>query len=201
MNKTLVSNFLRSIGLLYPLDKARFQLEKRNNKRANLEFRKKHPNVKLPPDYLMYESFQMNYDKYYTESIEAANWLISHFKRHVNLENAAILDWGCGPGRIIRHLPDILGNNCSYFGTDYNAESIAWCSKNIQNVAFNHNQLNASLPYPDNSFDVIYGISIFTHLSENLHYDWTEELFRVLKPSGILFLTTQGDPFTGDFCP
>ena len=89
----------------------------------------------------------MNYDKYYTESIEAANWLISHFKRHVNLENAAILDWGCGPGRIIRHLPDILGNNCSYFGTDYNAESIAWCSKNIQNVAFNHNQLNASLPW------------------------------------------------------
>ena len=70
MNKTLISNSLRSLGLLYALDKVRFQLEKRNNKQANRLFRKANPEVKLPPDYLMYESFQMNYDKYYTESIE-----------------------------------------------------------------------------------------------------------------------------------
>ena len=195
MNKTVISNFLRSFGLLYSLDKVRFQLEKRNNKKANYEFMKANPSIKLPPDYLMYESFQMNYDKYYTESIDTTNWLVSHFRRHVNLQNAAILDWGCGPGRIIRHLPDILGNGCSYFGTDYNPNSIDWCSENLRHIAFNHNGLKASLPYKNNSFDVIYGISIFTHLSEQLHYDWTSELLRILKPEGILFLTTQGNAF------
>ena len=147
MNKTLISNSLRSLGLLYALDKVRFQLEKRNNKQANRLFRKANPDVKLPPDYLMYESFQMNYDKYYTESIDAANWLVNHFKRHASLENAAILDWGCGPGRIIRHLPEILGKNCSYYGTDYNANSIAWCSENLPEIDFNHNGLEARLPW------------------------------------------------------
>lgn len=195
MNKTLISNSLRSLGLLYALDKVRFQLEKRNNKQANRLFRKANPDVKLPPDYLMYESFQMNYDKYYTESIDAANWLVNHFKRHASLENATILDWGCGPGRIIRHLPEILGKNCSYYGTDYNANSIAWCSENLPEIDFNHNGLEARLPYQDDMFDVIYGISIFTHLSEQLHYDWTAELLRILKPGGILFLTTQGNAF------
>ena len=39
-----------------------------------------------------------------------------------------------------------------------------------------------------------FGISI-THFSENLHYDWYNELYRILKPGGIMFLTTQGDNF------
>jgi len=51
------------------------------------------------------------------------------------------------------------------------------------------------LPYNDNYIDVIFGISIFTHLSEQLHYDWYNELYRILKPNGIILLTTQGDNF------
>lgn len=195
MNKGQISNLLRKFGLIYFSDWLRFYMEKYKNRRINKEFKSKHADVKLPPDYLMYESFQLNYQKYYTESIETAQWLTNHLKKHTELKNKRILDWGCGPGRIIRHLPEIIGNGCEFLGTDYNKQSIDWCSKNLTDIKFNNNTLNAQLPYNDNSIDIIYGISIFTHLSEQLHKDWYDELYRVLKPEGIMFLTTQGDNF------
>ena len=195
MNKGQLSNFLRKIGLLYFTDRFRYYIQKIQNSKKNKHFKAQHPEVNLPPDYLIYESFQIDYQKYYTESIDTAKWLVDHFKKHIDLSNKQILDWGCGHGRIIRHLPMIIGNGCRYFGTDYNKQSIDWCSKNIPNIQFNLNSLDAQLPYEDNRIDVIYGISIFTHLSEQLHYDWYKKLYRILKPNGIMFLTTQGDNF------
>lgn len=180
---------------MYFTDWVRYYLQKFKNRKINKDFKSKNPNVKLPPDYLIYESFQINYHKYYSESIETARWITGHFKKHINLKNKRILDWGCGPGRIIRHLPTVIGDGCEFFGTDYNEKSIDWCSKNLAEIQFNKNSLKAQLPYDDHFMDVIYGLSIFTHLSEQLHYDWYNELYRVLKPNGIMFLTTQGDNF------
>ncbi len=195
MKKGTISNLLRKLRLIYFTDWVRYHVQKFKNRTANREFKLNNPGVKLPPDYLMYESFQMNYQKYYTDSVETARWLTTHIKKHVDLKGKRILDWGCGPGRIIRHLPNVIGSECEFYGTDYNSQSIDWCSKNIPGIHFNTNSLKAQLPYGDNYMDVIYGISIFTHLSEQMHFDWYSELFRVLSPGGIMFLTTQGDNF------
>jgi len=195
MNKAKLSNVLRQLKLIYIGDLIRFRIQKYKNKKANAAFKKQHPNVALPPDYLMYESFRMNYDKYYNGGLQMANQLTEYFKKHIELKDKQILDWGCGPGRIIRHMPSVINNNCTFFGTDYNAKSIDWCSKNLVDINFNKNELTAKLPYDDNSMDVIYGISIFTHLSEQMHYDWFNELYRILSPNGIMLLTLHGDNF------
>ncbi len=195
MKRGQISNLLRQLGLIYFSDWVRYYIESYKNRKVNKDFKRSNPNVKLPPDYLIYESFQINYNKYFTESIETAKWIANYFGKYIDLHNKKILDWGCGPGRVIRHLPSVIGNGCEYFGTDYNKKSIDWCSKNLPEIKFNKNSLEAILPYSDDFFDVIYGISIFTHLSEQLHYDWYNELFRVLKPNGIMFLTVQGDNF------
>lgn len=194
MNKGQISNLLRQAGLLFFTDKIRYYIERAKNRKINADFKKSHPHFVLPPDYLLYESFQLNYKKYY-DSIDTAKWLANYFSRHTILKNKKILDWGCGPGRVIRHLPTAIGNGCEYFGTDYNSRTIGWCSKNLPGIHFNNNSLEAKLPYQDNFFDIIYGISIFTHLSEQMHHEWYSELFRILKPGGILFLTTQGNHF------
>ena len=195
MNRTKLSNTLRKLKLLYVVDKIRFHIQKSKNQKINKEFKVKNPSVALPPDYLIYESFQMDYHKYYTQSYNSAEELISHVEKHIQLKEKKVLDWGCGPARIIRHLPTIVNNGCSFFGTDYNTKTITWCKEHIKDVNFNNNNLTANLPYPDNYFDVIYGISVLTHLSEKLHYDWYNELIRVLKPEGIMLLTTQGDNY------
>lgn len=195
MNKGQISNTLRKFGLLYPFDKLRYRVQQNKNEKANKQFSKDNPDVLLPPDYLMYESFQLNYSKYFYGGKDTAQWIFGALEKHTNLNAKKILDWGCGPGRVVRHMPEISGNQSEFYGTDYNKESIDWCKSNIENVNFNHNNLEAKLPYEDNSFDAIYGISIFTHLSKDMHFNWFKELKRTLNTGGLLLLTTQGENF------
>ena len=84
---------------------------------------------------------------------------------------------------------------CTIFATDYNKKTIAWCIENIPSVQFSINDLNPPTQYESNFFDVVFGISIFTHLSEQNHKAWFEELVRILSPGGILLLTTHGIAF------
>jgi SAM-dependent methyltransferase len=195
MFRTKVSQFIRSLGLLYQMDRINFLIEKVKNRKSNDQFIKDHPSVKLPPDYLIFESFQLNYKKYYSESMETSEWIVDSVKPYMSLKNINVLDWGCGPGRVIRHMYESLDKNCKLYGTDYNLKSINWCQRNLKNIFFNHNGIESNLPFNDNYFHLIYGISIFTHLSEEKHYEWFDELLRVLSPQGIMFFTTQGDNF------
>ncbi|HRY32949.1 MAG TPA: class I SAM-dependent methyltransferase [Bacteroidales bacterium] len=193
--KRWLSNLLRQAGLLYLTDYMMFWLQKVRNYKKNQSFKKANPGIVLPPDYLVYESFQLDYRKYYTDSIETARWLTGIFKTHAHLYNANILDWGCGPGRIIRHLPDLAGAPCFIYGTDCNPRTIAWCRHNIPGVQFSQNSMDPPLDFNDQFFHIIYGISIFTHLSEPMHRAWAAELHRLLAPEGICLLTTQGEAF------
>jgi len=201
MNKGKISNLLRKLNLMHLTDRVRYIIQSRKNKKANKAYLAANPNVKLPPNYLMYESFQINYQKYMEGGREVAKWVVDSIAEHTSLEKVTVLDWGCGPGRVIRHMPDLLGSVSKVYGTDYNSKSIAWCKENLPRIEFNLNTLDPKLPYPDGTFDFIYGISIFTHLSEDMHYKWTSELRRVLKKDGLLFLTTQGDNFKSIMTP
>ena len=180
---------------MHIVERSRYLFYKHKNKKKNRSFLKTNPNVRLPPDYLIYEAFQLDYTEYYTKSRETAKWLLNYFSKYISLKNVKILDWGCGPGRIIRHMPELLDKESEIYGRDYNLKSINWCKNNLPGISFNHNTIYAKLPYDDNFFDVVFGISIFTHLSEQMHYDWFNELYRILKPGGILFLTAHGDVF------
>ena len=193
MNKSNISTLLRKMGLMLPADRLNFYFQKFRNRTSNKMFREKYPGVVLPPDYMIYESFQMNYDNYYNDSLDTANWLISYFEKHLDLLNVKILEWGCGPARIIRHLPRLLNDSCEIYGSDYNSKTIEWCKENIPGIKFSKNNLQPPLEFEGNFFDIIYATSVFTHLSEEMHYAWFVELKRILKKNGIIFLTTHGD--------
>jgi len=194
-NRTRISITLRKIGILKLSDKFRFFMFYLRTFKERYRFIKANPNISTPPAYLIYEAFDLNYDSYYFASKRTAAWLLDFFRKHCDLNNINILDWGCGPARIIRHLPDMLDKSCHLYGTDYNHKTISWNKKEIKGINFNLNYEEPPLPYVNDSFDIIYGISIFTHLPYDLHFKWFNELIRISKNKGILFLTLQGRSF------
>jgi SAM-dependent methyltransferase len=112
-------------------------------------------------------------------------------KNGANIDDlSAILDFGCGVGRVLRFLPALT--RARLYGCDYNPKLIAWCRRNLPMATFQTNNLVGRLAYDDNAFDLAYALSIFTHLTEAQHVFWINELRRVLKPGGYLFVTTHG---------
>lgn len=183
------------MGLLQFTDLLRYQLLKVKNRPKNRSFTRENQTVRIPPGYLLYESFAMDYKAYYYGGRDSAKDLYGLLKKYKPQKKLHVLDWGCGPGRIIRHMPDYFDKSCTFYGTDYNAESIRWCVNNIPGIHFSGNNLSPPLDYKENLFDIIYGISVFTHLSEKMHFAWIKELHRILKNGGILLLTTAGNGF------
>ncbi|MBK9981912.1 MAG: class I SAM-dependent methyltransferase [Saprospiraceae bacterium] len=201
MIKKYLAYTLRKLGLAGVSDHLRYQLMRLINQKENNTFKKINPLVSLPPDYLMYESFQMNYHKYYAGGHEDAQWIISLAKPYSKLLGIKILDWGCGPARILRHFPSLLRAENEYYGTDYNPATIHWCQQNISGITFSLNNLYPPLPYPDQSFSFIYGVSVLTHLSKEGQKLWSDELYRITTHDGIVILTTHGDAFIEKLTP
>lgn len=194
MDKASVKELLRNLGIIKIVDNLRYLIVKFKNKAKNSKFIKENPTVKLPPDYLLYESHLLNYQEYIKNGIIDAKNLKQLLEKHINLNNKKVLDWGCGPARVIRHFPDLLPNT-QFFGTDYNKKSISWNKENIQNVQFHNNAINPPTDFKENTFDAIYGLSIFTHLSEENHNNWINELYRIANKNAILIITTHGEAF------
>jgi SAM-dependent methyltransferase len=104
----------------------------------------------------------------------------------------SILDFGCGCGRVTRFLRPT--DNQVIVGTDIDPESIGWCKEHLGHIAeFNVNNFIPPLPYPDETFDFIYCISVFTHLPEDMQFQWLKELRRITKPQGIFITSFHGE--------
>lgn len=112
-----------------------------------------------------------------------------------SLEN--ILDFGCGCGRVLRNFQD-APKSCHFHGTDIDIELINWGKIHLSNIDWSINDYNPPLKYQDNTFDLIYSISVFTHLDEELQYMWLSELRRILKVGGLMILTIHGSNTIGN---
>lgn len=168
------------------------------NFRKNRAFRQKHPDFVLPEKSILYETFKLDYQAYFDSGREAGRWLLELFRQSSNIPPGKILDWGCGPARIVRHLPVLTGKGCDIFASDFNPDTISWCRHHIPGITFLHNDLDPPISLPANEFSFIYAISVFTHLSAERNERWFKELHRLLIPSGILIFTTQGRSFLPD---
>jgi SAM-dependent methyltransferase len=189
-------NYFRKIGFGLWVDNLIYTYHYLKNYHSNRDFKKLHPQVKIPPSYMVFESFKMNYNSYYYGGMETAKWIVSLLSEFIDLRQPVkILDWGCGPSRVLRHIPALLHSGSFVAGSDYNENTISWNRKNIGGISYSVNKLSPPLPFTANMFDAVYSISVFTHLDQHLFRPWLEELNRILKPGGILIITLHGDAF------
>ncbi len=201
MRKT-AGNLLRSIHLLHA---GRYVYRKLIGQWKTLHWRILHGN-ELAPDGLPYPHPHLcykvaaNYDPvhYFSTGKRGSAAILNILQksgREIN-EFERILDFGCGCGRIARHLQNLEG--VEVFGTDINPELIEWSRHNLSFGRFGTNGLESRLEYADNSFDLVYAVAVFGHFREDLQKHWICELRRVLKPGGFLLVTVKGKNRIGE---
>lgn len=105
----------------------------------------------------------------------------------------SILDFGCGCGRLTRFFTPFKSTRI--IGVDYNQDLINWCQKNLPFGEFYRNTLYPPLAFDDGTFDLILARSVFTHMSEDLQFQWFKELRRLLSQNGLLIFTVHGNNF------
>ncbi|KAI1150085.1 S-adenosyl-L-methionine-dependent methyltransferase [Nemania diffusa] len=143
------------------------------------------------------DNYKQGYSNYTTATHETrkadtnAAFLIPHIK-----ETDHILDVGCGPGTITTgfakyaHQGVIIGLDMSMDVLDRARQLAAEAAVPTEgpgSVRFEQGNVLEKLPYPDDTFDIVYCSQVFGHMPPpDLPRRALVEMRRVLKPGGIL---------------
>lgn len=104
-----------------------------------------------------------------------------------------LLDFGCGSGRLLVGW-HIIMPHIQLYGCDLNLQLIEWAQQHVpQSINCRLSNLNPPLSYRDQQFDMIYLISVFTHLSLETQKLWIWEFKRILRKGGYLLVTLHGE--------
>ena len=149
----------------------------------------------IPPEWLLKE-YSIDADQF----IEHGSGFVHEYLIRRLRADERILDLGCGPGFHARLLTEYLTLG-RYEGLDVVPRVVEFCQaayapcKNvhftladIQNSHYNptgrYKQSEYKLPYDDHEFDLVFSISLFTHLLPDDVESYVREIRRVLKPTG-----------------
>lgn len=108
-----------------------------------------------------------------------------------SFQGKSVLDFGCGTGRTLSaFLQD--AQRAEFSGCDIHAESIAWASADLSPpLHFFVCRQAPPLAQPDQRFDLVFAMSVFTHITHEWSR-WLVELHRVLRPGGLAVISVLG---------
>ncbi|HLV00845.1 MAG TPA: class I SAM-dependent methyltransferase, partial [Acidobacteriota bacterium] len=129
-----------------------------------------------------------NWVEYWAGTRARNQQLVESFGNLVLLDfsNKSVLDVGCGTGG----LGQIINSDARYTGLDYHLHVLRWAEAAVRR---SYLQGSASqLPFADKSFDFVFAFDVVEHLIGGKEWQlaFFAELKRVLRPLGMIFLTT-----------
>lgn len=101
-----------------------------------------------------------------------------------------VLDFGCGCGRVGRHLRAFFKDSELHF-TDIKAEAVDFCAKTFSGTGFTSATDFNALSFPA-KYDLIWVGSVFTHIDFERQKLLFRKLFQALAHGGILVMTFHG---------
>ena len=156
--------------------------------------------VRIPPAWLVQaftgapdtihhiESGQRSADYY----VELYNRLCGNFD-----DVDRVLDFGCGCGRVLSRMPD--SGRISYFGVDLHETGLEWLRKTMPEGTFSAGTAMPPVDIEEQSFDLIYSVSVLTHLSREQERAWLDEWHRLLKVGGCVIATFRAEDWVDQF--
>lgn len=142
-----------------------------------------------------YSSDQIqSYDKgpyrfHLRKRIEYVKKILSNYVN--NNKNKKILDLGCGDGANLRWLANFSNDIC---GADYNFLRLSRAEKNMSKVEIPVKFFLIdimSLPFKENSFDIIFFNHVIEHIQEDLKA--LRNIYKITKKGGLLIIGTPNE--------
>lgn len=124
-------------------------------------------------------------------SASRGRWIAARARKYLR-KGDRVLDLGCGPGHLLRHL-HALDMKLELFGVDQSSDSVARASRlcaglsptpTIKHVAGFPSHL------PARRFDVVLSVEVVEHLPDHVLREMLTEANRLLTPGGKLIITT-----------
>jgi ubiquinone/menaquinone biosynthesis C-methylase UbiE len=115
--------------------------------------------------------------------------ILQLIKKYSNYDNQLkILDAGCGTGR----LAELMSKIGTVTGIDMSDEALQFAKE--RNITVQKASV-MKLPFKDNSFDIVTSIDVLYHKNVTDDIKALKELYRVVKPGGIVIVRLQAIPW------
>jgi SAM-dependent methyltransferase len=116
--------------------------------------------------------------------------LPSPSRQNSNAPPFVILDFACGYGRVGRHFKNVMPE-VKYVGMDIHDDAVRFNRDTLGLEMMKSTQKTEEF-YVGQTFDFIFALSFFSHVRREHFLGWLSELHGILKPGGVLMISTHG---------
>jgi SAM-dependent methyltransferase len=132
-----------------------------------------------------------SYEEYRAIGTAHRGFIASLLPEDWSFSGKRVLDFGCGPGRTLTAHASKT-DDAEFWGCDIDVPSIEWAQAHLS-PPFHFFVCDETPPLdqPDSTFDLVYAMSVFTHITDHWS-SWIAELHRVMRPGGVAIISILG---------